>query len=346
MKRPHSHAAWRLLGSQGWALMIGVALSGAVGAQGEPGPQTPVSTSRLDMLRLDYGLRAQKIAEGTWVFQGAVADFDRANGCNIINTGFIATGEGVIVINTGPSRLYGEQQRREIERVTSEPVVRVLNLNLHPDYFLGNQAWADRPTAALAGTKAGMQAQGAGYATNMYRLCGDWMRGTEPSPAQQTVVPQAFKMGAHQLELIRLNGHTPDDLVLVDHSTGVVFAGGLVFADRVPTTPNADVARWLLSLEALEQVLERMPNPVLVPSHGPLHEDRRGIHQTRDWLQWLSALMADSARRGLDLSEVLQIPVPARFRDWAAQPAEFHRTLTQWYPQFEQQVFTDLSQVK
>jgi hypothetical protein len=72
-----------------------------------------------------------------------------------------------------------------------------------------------------------------------------------------------------------------------------------------------------------------------VPSHGPVHGDARGIAQTRDWLQWVWGLMADSAARGLDLSEVLQTPLPARFKDWAAQPAEFQRTLTQWYPRHE-----------
>lgn len=344
MKRPHLARATGF--SKASLAVVFVALSSAVWAQSTPDQRGPAMAASPDMTLLDYGLRARLVADSTWIFEGAVADFDRANGCNIINTGFIATGEGVIVINTGPSRLYGEQQRRAIERVTSEPVVRVLNLNLHPDYFLGNQAWVDRPTAALAGTQAGMRAQGDDYTTNMYRLCGDWMRGTEATPAQQTVSPQVFRMGRHQLELIRLQGHTPDDLVLVDHSTGVVFAGGLIFADRVPTTPSADAARWLLSLAALEQVLDRLPNAVLIPSHGPLHGDRRGIRQTRDWLQWVTTLMADSARRGLDLSEVLQTPVPARFSAWAAQPAEFHRTLTQWYPEFERKVFTNLSQIK
>jgi quinoprotein relay system zinc metallohydrolase 1 len=299
-----------------------------------------------DMARLDYALQARQIAPRTWVLEGAVEDFSRANGCNIINTGFIATGAGVVVVNTGPSRLYGEQQRREIERVTQEPVVRVLNLNLHPDYFFGNQAWADRPVQALGGSQAGMQAEGANYATNLYRLCGDWMKGTESTPARQAIAPQSMSVGTHRLEVLRLQGHTGDDMVLVDHSTGVVFAGGLVFAERVPTTPHADVARWLQSLDQLEQLLARLPDPVVVPSHGPVHSDRRGIEQTRDWLQWVTGVMAMSARQGLDLSEVLQTPLPGRFKHWAAQPAEFHRTLTQWYPRFEAKSLLEQSPAK
>lgn len=291
---------------------------------------------RPDLARLDYDLQARPIAPRTWVIEGAVDDFSRQNGCNIINTAFIATGAGVVVVNTGPSRLYGEQQRRLIERTAREPVVQVLNLNLHPDYFFGNQAWADRPVQALAGSVAGMQAEGAAYADNLYRLCGDWMKGTESTPALQLAVPGTRTLGQHRLELLRLEGHTADDLVLLDHSTGVVFAGGLVFADRVPTTPHADFARWQASLDRLDALLASGQFRHVVPSHGPVHEGSGGIAQTRDWLAWLTGHMNAQAEAGLDLSEVLAMPVPPRFGSWAAQPVELHRTLTQWYPRYEQ----------
>ena len=295
----------------------------------------PPPVSKPDMATFNYDLHPRQIAEGTWVIEGAVQDFSRANGCNIINTAFIATGAGVVVINTGPSRLYGEQQRRAIERVTREPVQRVLELNLHPDYFFGNQAWADRPTQALAGSISGMQAEGTAYADNLYRLCGDWMRGTESTPAREAVLPQTLQLGAHKLELRRLHGHTADDLVLLDHRTGVLFAGGLVFAERVPTTPHADFAAWLSSLDTLEQLITSGQVKSVVPSHGPVHTGLAGVQQTRDWLQWLTTLMQTSAERGLDLGEVLGTPVPQRFAHWAAQPAELHRSLTQWYPRYE-----------
>ena len=298
--------------------------------------------SKPDLVKLVYDLRPRQIAKGTWVIEGEVADFSRANGCNIINTGFIVTGAGVVVINTGPSRLYGEQQRNAIERITSEPVVKIIELNLHPDYFFGNQAWLDRPIQALPGTIEGMRAEGDSYANNLYRLCGDWMKGTEPTSAQESLdpdsLPQILQLGEHRLELRRLDGHTADDLVVIDHFTGVLFAGGLVFAERVPTTPHADFARWLSSLDQLARWYQEGQFRTVVPSHGPVHDGLTGIEQTRDWLHWLTASMLRNAERGLDLSEVLQLPVPERFAHWGAQPAELYRTLTQWYPRYEHRV--------
>ena len=75
---------------------------------------------------------------------------------------------------------------------------------------------------------------------------------------------------------------------------------------------------------------------MVVPSHGPVHTGRDGVAQTRDWLDWLTGHMDKQAEAGLDLAEVLALPVPDRFGTWAAQPVELHRTLTQWYPAFEQ----------
>lgn len=289
----------------------------------------------VDLARLDYQLQPRQLAADTWVIEGAVEDFNRSNGCNIINTGFIATPEGTWVINTGPSLKYGQQQRAAIARVTPQPVRAVLSLNLHPDYFMGHGAWADTPTLALAGTRAGMQAEGKAYEDNLFRLCGDWMLGTEAQPARQDLPPGRQRLGGHELEWRRLSGHTGDDLVLIDHSTGVLFAGGLVFSERVPTTPHARLPDWIASLHTLRGWINAGQVKTVVPSHGPVHSGTRGVDQTLDWLQWLDARLRESAAQGLDMSEVLRLPIPARFARWAALQAEYARNVSTLYPRYE-----------
>lgn len=283
----------------------------------------------------NYQLRPRELAPGVWVIEGAVEDFSRANGCNIINTGFLVTGAGVVVINTGPSRLYGEQMRAAIQAVTHEPVVEVLNLNLHPDYYFGNQAFQGIPLRALPGSIQGMQAEGSSYEGNLYALCGDWMAGTQSTPAHQPVEPRRWTLGNKTLETRRLEGHTADDLVLIDHSTGVLFAGGLIFKDRAPTTPHAHLGRWKASLEQLQASHRTGEWRWVIPSHGPVHEGVEGLRQTLGWLEWSDQQMTDMAVRGMDLSEALAVPLPAPYTTWAANPAEWHRSLTQLFPSYE-----------
>lgn len=290
---------------------------------------------------LDYKLQAKQIAKDTYVFEGANDDFSRANGCNIINTGFIVTSDGVVVINTGVSKLYGEQQRQAIAKVTNKKIKLVLNLNLHPDYFLGNQAYADVPIAALPASIQGMKEEGASYTDNLYRICGDWMTATESKPATQVIQPGLMSVSDanHQLELIQFNGHTAADLVLWDRTTGVVFAGGLVFADRVPTTPHANISEWLKSLETVSKWNTSKQIKALVPSHGPYSKGLEGIEQTKEYLTWLDQSFKNAALQGMDISEVLRLPVPYKFRGFAALKPEYLRNVTHLYPSYEKEIF-------
>lgn len=83
------------------------------------------------------------------------------------------------MIDSGPSKRYGEALRQAIAATTDKPVLEVLLTHHHPDHVLGNQAFADVPVGALAGTGDLLRQQGEAMAENMYRLVGDWMRGTE-----------------------------------------------------------------------------------------------------------------------------------------------------------------------
>jgi quinoprotein relay system zinc metallohydrolase 1 len=316
-------------------LALSLALVVGVGACLHSAPSPAQPAAQADVRSLDYRLQARALAPGVYVVEGANADFSVANGCNIINTGFIATGAGVLVINTGPSKRYGEQLRALIQRTTNEPVVQVLNLNLHPDYFFGNQAFADVPRVATPRTRAGMRSEGKSYEDNLYRLCGDWMLGTEVALPTVDAVPGVLRIGPREFELRELNGHTASDLMLVDRTSGVAFAGGLVFARRIPTTPHAQLQPWQASLLQLKG----LPLKVLVPSHGPVAvgaaDIAAAISGTQRYLAWLDVAFSKAAANGVEMNELLRMPVPDEFRAWAAFSSEFTRNVAHLYPRFE-----------
>jgi len=288
---------------------------------------------------LTYRLEPRPIAPGTYVFEGAVEHFTAKNGGNILNSGFIVTDDGVIVIQTGPSRRYGEEMRAAIAKVTEKPILKVFVSNQHPDYFLGSQAFADVPIAALPGTIDGIRAEGRAVTENMYRLAGDWMRGTEAVVPAEPVFAATQVFGGHRLRLIPLSGHTQADLAIYDETTRVLFAGGLVFSDRAPTTPHADIPRWL---DALDE-LSALDVAVLVPNHGAIRSDSSAIAQTRDYLNWLTAALNQSAEGGLDMTEVMALDPPARFAPLAVLREEFTRSVAHLYPKIEQSVLSKVN---
>ncbi|EIK51992.1 MAG: quinoprotein relay system zinc metallohydrolase 1 [Pseudomonadaceae bacterium] len=283
---------------------------------------------------LRYDLQPQQIAENVWLLEGSTDNFEQRNGGNIVNTGFIVTEAGVVVIDSGPSKRYGEAMREAIAGVTDRPVIKLLLTHHHPDHVLGNQAFADVPIAALAGTTELLREQGDAMAENMYRLVGDWMRGTEVVLPNETLQPGTLEIGGHRLRLLALRGHTGADLAVLDENSGVLFASDILFYQRALTTPNSPgLDIWLADLDELQA----QPWKLLVPGHGPVASDDAPFVQMRDYLGWLDGLLRDAAASGADMNEVIDSPIPERFAGISLTRFELIRSVTHLYPKYEAQ---------
>lgn len=281
---------------------------------------------------LDYQLQPRQIAEGVWLVEGSTDNFAAENGGNIVNVGFIETAAGVVVIDTGPSRRYGEALRQRIEQVTGKPLLRVLLTHHHPDHVLGNQAFSDVPIAALPGTTRLLAEQGDAMAENMYRLVGDWMRGTEVVLPSEALEEGELEIGGRRLRLLALRGHTGADLAILDERSGVLFAGDLLFYQRALTTPNSpglDV--WLADLDRLEA----LPWKQIVPGHGPLATDAAPFVQMRDYLGWLDGVLRQGAEQGAEMNELIRAPIPERFAGVSLSRYELIRSVSHLYPRYE-----------
>ena len=280
----------------------------------------------------DYHLQARRVVPGVQVFIGASEDFNTRNGGNIVNTGVIEAPQGLIIIDSGPSLRYGQQMRQALG---ARPVALLINTHHHPDHFLGNQAFADAPIAALPATLEGIARDGNAFAENLYRLSGDWMRGTEVVVPTRRLQAGVQEIAGQRLRLIALDGHTGADLAVYDEARGVLFTGDLVFNGRAPTTPHADIAHWLRALEQLAAITREPGFTALVPGHGAIAHDDAPIRQTAAWLKWLSATMQHAARNGLEMNEVLVQPLPAEFADLPVAGSEYRRSVGHLFPAAE-----------
>jgi len=281
---------------------------------------------------LDYQLKPRQIAAGTWLLEGSTEDFSRQNGGNIVNTGFIETSAGVVVVDSGPSRRYGEALRAAIAKVTEKPVIRLYLTHHHPDHVFGNQAFMDVPIAALSGTRQLLAQQGDALAENMYRMVGDWMRGTEVVLPTEEVTEAVVDIGDHRLQLLALSGHTGADLAIFDQTTGVLFAGDVIFYQRALTTPNSpSLDVWLADVATLEA----LPWQWIVPGHGPLASDNKPFAQMRDYLGWLDNLMRSGAQQGAEMTELIRTPIPPRFANISLSRYELIRSVSHLYPRYE-----------
>jgi len=281
-------------------------------------------------------LDIRQVAADTWALIGHTEDLTPQNRGNISNAGFIATAEGVVVIDTSASKTLGAAWRAAIEARTQARIVRVFNTHLHPDHMLGNQAFPAEALATLATTAQSMREVGEAFNDNLYRMVGDAMKGTNVVVPSNTAQPGLLELGGHRIRVMAMQGHSAADLVVFDETTGVLFTGDLVFFDRAPTTPHADLVRWRESLDALAA----LPFRKMVPGHGPVLDDRRGIDLTRRWIDWIERTFVEAAQAGLDMNDVLALPLPP---EWASMPlaaSEYRRSVAHLYPGIERRALS------
>ena len=284
--------------------------------------------------RLTYDLEPQPILPDIWMIEGSTDYFSMENGGAIVNCALLQGDTGLILVDSGSSRRFGEALNASIRKLDLRGVSTVINTHHHPDHFFGNQVFADKPLLALGETGQLARTHGDAFSDNMYRLLGDWMRGTEPVPPNAALETGEVTVDGRRFTALPLAGHTEADLVLIDAETGLLIAGDLAFLNRAPTTPHANLAHWQASLDELEAVNA----PAILPGHGPLDRTGASLSQTRAYLTWLENTLTMAARSGLDMVEIMDVTLPPEFAAMGSQPQEFHRSVTHLYPGIELKV--------
>lgn len=280
---------------------------------------------------LAYRIEPRPLGDGVWMIEGASAPITMENGGAIANIVILDTGEGAVIVDAGPSHSYGVALREVAETLTGKPVARVYLTHIHTDHVLGATAFAPETVWTTPALAADLKARGAGLTDAMYRVVGDWMRGTTtPEPRGEATAPTE-DIGERRFRFLDLSGHTASDLVLFEERSGLLIAGDLVFLDRAPTTPDADLGAWRTSLDRLAGV----PHGLLAPGHGPAESGARGLGQTRDWLAMVEERIADGFERGLDVTELMAAPLPAWAEKMAVARYEFARSVMHLLPRLE-----------
>lgn len=282
--------------------------------------------------QLAYDLAATEIASGTWAVEGSTEFFTLENGGNIVNVAFIEVPDGIVVIDTGPSKRYGEALLDLIKKtVPGKEIIRVYNTHHHPDHFLGNQVFDETLIAAPQQVIDNILLEGDGFTDNMYRLVGDWMRGTAVVAPVSVLEAETEDVGGRSFSYYYLSGHTSADLVIRDNETGVVFSGDLAFNNRAPTTPHADIAVWEQSLQAIAAIDKEL----ILPGHGMQDAKGDSLVQTADYLSWLQSSLTEANLLGLTMNEAMALPIPARFQSIDLVEDEYRRSVVHLYLAFE-----------
>ena len=282
----------------------------------------------------DYKLKAIKLSENSYYFYGKEEYFSKENGGDIANASFIITANSVILIDTGSSKSYGEQVKKQIEKITSKPIKYILNTHHHPDHFLGNSAFSSSDIYAAEFTKNEIEQNGDLYIVNLVNLVGEAMNNTKIKAPNQVLTTKTLNLDGYKLDILHLDGHTQSDIAIYDENTKILYASDLVFYKRTPSTPHANIENWIKSLKELEKI----DYSILVPGHGISSSSKEPILENIAYLEFLDNTLKTAAIKGLDIFEILDKPIPKEFESFTMFKEEFERSVINLYPFYEKDI--------
>ena len=209
----------------------------------------------------------QEVAPGIHVRQGVHEEATVENQDGIANIGFIVGARSVAVIDPGGSLADGEALRTQLRRITDKPIGHVIFTHLHPDHVFGAIAFVDDHPHFVAHARMlrALVSRGEFYRNRLADVLGIEQAGDYDKPDLLVSDTLEIDLGDRTLHLAaHRTAHTDNDLTIFDAQTATLWAGDLLFVDRVPAL-DGSIVGWLKVMDELR----RVPARRAVPGHGP-----------------------------------------------------------------------------
>jgi glyoxylase-like metal-dependent hydrolase (beta-lactamase superfamily II) len=251
----------------------------------------------------DPALQPVPVAPNVYAVVGDLAGQTFENDGLNNNLGFVVSDAGVLVINTGPSARVARALHAAIRKITAQPVKWVVNVNSQNHYWHGNGYFKSQGAAILASKEAErvMREMGAQQLEANKALLKEKADSTVLTyPTELITDWRELKLGKTAVQLLHFGpAHTPGDLVVWLPQQKILFAGDIVYTERLlAVIPISNATGWVQAFDKLVALNPKM----IVPGHGRPTSIEVARRDTRDYLSFLLA----EAKRILDAGGSLQ----------------------------------------
>jgi glyoxylase-like metal-dependent hydrolase (beta-lactamase superfamily II) len=275
------------------------------------------------------------VAEGVYAYIGDTEGRTYENEGVNANIGLVVTPAGAVLIDSGASFQSAQKIHAAARKVTTQPVKWVINTGDQDHRWLGNGYFKAQgiETIAHAAAQADMKARAGEHLAGL-QVLKERLEGTVPTlPARWLKdADTRLELGGTVFELKhRGGGHTPGDMLVWLPQKSVLFAGDVVYVDRVlGLHPVSSTKTWLTSFAVIDEL---KPN-LIVPGHGKVTNLATAQAQTRDLLLALRAHMKKAVDDGTDIS--------AAVKSFNGQPFAHLKHAEVWIPQLANQTYLEM----
>ena len=275
-----------------------------------------------------------EVAPGDFVRVGVDEEATAANADGIANIGFIVGGTDVAVIDPGGSLADGEALRAAIVQRTKLPIRYVIMTHGHPDHVFGGGAFVGDHAVFVGHHRLPdfMAARDEYDRKRLADVLGGAATGTPVVPTLLVQDTRTIDLGGRVLVLKAWPpAHTDADLSILDTATSTLWAGDLLFVNRVPAL-DGSLKGWIAALAELAGV----PVVRAVPGHGPASVPwPAGEDAERDYLLLLEHDVRADIAKGLDIPASIATAAAGQRGAWALFDAYNGRNVTEAYKELE-----------
>lgn len=252
----------------------------------------------------DYALKPVRVTSDVHCFFGKPEIMDKTNNGNIVNSCYIDAGEGYVVVDTGPSYAYAESAYKEMKKIKPLPVKLVINTHIHDDHWLGN-GFFTQSGVSVVGSDDFLHNVNVQEATRMQNTISPAAYEGTVSTLPTEIISETTrkKVGNQDIELkiIPRTAHSTKDLVVYLPKSGVLFAGDLVFNDRLPSVKGGNINGWITTLEELES----MGALHVIGGHGR-NAEKNSSKMTHEYLTQMRSEIRSAIESGLGIDETIK----------------------------------------
>ncbi len=212
----------------------------------------------------------QKIAAHSYAWIGSLGAPSFKNNGYRMNLGFIVGSKSVLVVDTGYSIEMAQAMIRHIRKITALPIKYAVNTNSQAHRFYGNAVFKKQGAMLLSHPD---ELKRMDRLNGRYSTIIETILKRKKDSVALAVLPTMLINTQKTLDLGGLKvvvktlgaAHTPAPLIVQVAQDKVVFAGDILYADRLlSVVEDSNVAQWIQSYQKLKQ----FKGYLMIPGHG------------------------------------------------------------------------------
>jgi len=277
----------------------------------------------------NFNLIPIEVSKNVYVFLGDINDVNNNNGGAISNTGFIIGDNSILVIDAGPSYLYASKVIEVIKSYSNLPIKYLVVTHHHADHSFGISRYLEIDTEIImAEAEAKRYLKYGNRSLRQLRdLIGEeWFLNTKINSFKnkEKKYPINLDLGNRNITVeLYEEGHSDGDLIVKDKISNILFVGDLVFTQRAPTSPHANIYNWK---NYLDEIMKKDWD-YLIPGHGNIVKNKEDILQTKNWINFIDKTANEASKNGVSALEIFNKGLPNFINNYKLGKETWYRDL-------------------